>query len=274
MPRRLPEPARPLVMSYLGVRRAVGVIGAALPPALVGAGWAAGVPVQDDMSSYYHTPLRDLFVGATCAVGVFLFCYRGHDRAENWTANVGCLAALGLAFCPIDANSAPPHQRTATGLAHTLCGGAFFLTLAAYSLVHFPRGADEEDANDRAAAIGSGRAHGAGADPHAPQRALIYRVSGAVILLSTLGMGAYLFLLPAAARAACDDWNALLFGEWVAVWAFAAAWLTKGRAIGADLAVALLAEVECRLPSPVRPHRRPRDPPAPAGTGDGGNRGR
>ena len=252
MPRRLPAPARPLVMSYLGVRRAVGVLGAGLPPALVLGGLVAGVPVQDDLSSYYHTALRDVFVGAVCAVGVFLFCYRGHDRAENWTANVGCLAALGLAFCPIDADSAPPFQRTLTGFAHTACGGVFFLTLAAYSLVHFPRAADEgEDDGNLFAAdfIGSGRG---GPAAHGRQRALIYRVSGGVILLSTLGMGAYLFLLPDRLRAACDGWNALLCGEWVAVWAFAAAWLTKGRAIGADLAVALLAEVERRLPAPPR----------------------
>ena len=43
--------------------------------------------------------------------------------------------------------------------------------------------------------------------------------------------------------------------EWVAVWAFAAAWLTKGRAILADIAVDLLA-----LPSELlRKHERAED---------------
>ena len=245
MPRRLPESARPMVMSYLGVRRAVGISGLLLPVALGPGGWLLGVPFQDDLSSYYHTPLRDVFVGTVCAVGVFLLCYRGHDRAENWTANVGCLAALGLALCPIDADSAPPVQHTPTGWVHTLCGGAFFLTLAAYSLVHFPRGADDADGP---------------ADPpesHRRQRDHVYRVSGVVILLGTAAMGVYLFLLPADVRRACDRWNTLFWLEWVALWAFAAAWLMKGRMIGSDLAAALLAHLESRLPAPGRPSATP-----------------
>ena len=243
---RLPEPHRPLVMSYLGVRRAVGVSGFLLPVALGPGGWLLGVPFQDNMSSYYHTPLRDVFVGTLCAMGVFLLCYRGVDRVENWTANVCCAAALGLALFPLDADSQPPYQRTVTGLVHTACGGVFFLTLAAYSLFHFPRRSDDADAP------------GGPPEPHLRQRAFVYRVSGVVILLSVLAMGTYLFLLPTDLRRACDRWNVLFWGEWLAVWAFAAAWLTKGRAIGSDLAVALLAELESRLPAGVR--ERPASP--------------
>src|SRR5947209_19620800 len=109
----LPKGAHTLVVSYLGVRRAIGATGLILPVLLGPVGyWAFGIPIQDNMSSYYHTALRDEFVGAMCAIAIFLFCYRGYDRVESWTANLGCLSALGVALCPLDANSDPLHQRS------------------------------------------------------------------------------------------------------------------------------------------------------------------
>ena len=56
-----------------------------------------------------------------------------------------------------------------------------------------------------------------------------------------IAMGAYLFLIPAGLKRRFNDYNFLFWMEWVAVWAFAAAWLTKGRAILADIAVDLMA---------------------------------
>ena len=215
-----------LVVSYLGVRRAIGAVGLMLPIMLGPVGRLVfGIPFQANMSSYYHTGLRDVFVGSLCAIGIFLLCYRGYDWVENWTANLGCLSALGLALCPLDANSDPLHQRSVVGYLHSISGGIFFLTLAFYSLYHFPsRRRDKRE---------EGR--------HEPYRNFVYRTSGIVILLSMLAMGAYLFLIPADPRRWCDAYHFLFWGEWVAVWAFAAAWLTKGRAIFADIAVELLA---------------------------------
>jgi hypothetical protein len=56
-----------------------------------------------------------------------------------------------------------------------------------------------------------------------------------------IAMGAYLLLFPEGWRRLFNDYNFLFWMEWVAVWAFAAAWLTKGRAILAEIAVDLLA---------------------------------
>ncbi|MFO0950523.1 MAG: hypothetical protein U0835_05100 [Isosphaeraceae bacterium] len=219
---RLPEGTHTLVVSYLGVRRAVGAIGLILPVALGPVGWLAfGVPVQDNISSYYHTPLRDVFVGAMCAIGVFLFCYRGYDWVERWTGFVGCASAFGVAFFPLDPGSDPLYQRSLIGYVHTACGGAFFLTLAFYSLYHFPSRGESA--------------------PHEAQRDFVYRTSGGVILVGMLAMGGYLFLLPAGPKRLFNEYNFLFWMESAAVWAFAAAWLTKGRAILADIAVDLLA---------------------------------
>ena len=214
-----------LVVSYLGVRRAVGAIGLLLPVLLGPVGWLVfDVRFQDSISAYYHTALRDVFVGAMCAIGIFLFCYRGYDWIENWTANFGCLSALGVALCPLDANSDPLYQRSVLGYLHTFSGGAFFLTLAFYSLYHFPTNSDDHEIA-----------------PNEARRNIIYRTSGVVILLSMMAMGAYLFLIPDNLKRLANDYNFLFWMEWVAVWSFAGAWLTKGRAILADIAVDLMA---------------------------------
>jgi hypothetical protein len=222
----LSKSTQTLVVSYLGVRRAIGAVGLLLPVVLGPVGWLFfGIEIQDNMSSYYHTALRDEFVGAMCAIGIFLYCYRGYDWIESWTANFGCLSALGVALFPLDANSDPLHQRSVVGYLHTISGGTFFLTLAFYSLYHFP----------------SSRAEKHEVAPHESLRNFIYRASGAVILLSMIAMGAYLFLIPEESRRLLNDYNFLFWMEWVAVWAFAAAWLTKGRAILAEIAVDLMA---------------------------------
>lgn len=226
----LPESAQPLVVSYIGIRRAIGVSGLLLPPALGLGGLLVGVEIQDNMSSYYHTPLRDIFVGTLCGIGIFLFCYRGRDWVENWTANVGCVTALGVALFPLDANSDPLYQKSIVGYLHSASGGAFFLTLAFYSLFHFPRPSDNPEQ-----------------EPHIQQRNFVYRCSGIVILLSMIAMGTYLFLIPTDWKIVCNQYNALFWLEAIAIWAFAAAWLTKGRVIVADIAIDLLAITQEKL---------------------------
>ena len=228
----LPQSAQPLVMSYIGLRRAVGWSGLLLPILLGPVGWLVfGIDIQDNMSSYYHTALRDVFVGVMCSIGIFLFCYRGHDWVENWTANLGCAFALGVALFPLDANSDPLHPTTIPGYLHSFCGGAFFLTLAFYSLFHFP----------------SSKPTNIEPEPHERQRDFVYRISGIVILLSMLAMGTYLLLLPQEWKEFYDRFNAIFWLEWIAVWFFSAAWLTKGRTIFADIAIDLLALTQEQL---------------------------
>ncbi|SMP59289.1 hypothetical protein SAMN06265222_106202 [Neorhodopirellula lusitana] len=220
---RLPDRPNTLVLSYLGIRRAIGVSGLLLPIVLGPIGLLFGIGIQENMSSYYHTPLRDIFVGTLCAIGVFLLCYRGYDSVENWTANLGCASALGIALFPLDFNSDPLVQKSMTGYLHTFSGGVFFLTLAFYSLYHFPRDSKREE------------------EPHLFERAVIYRSSGLVILVSMLAMGTYLFWLSPDWKQTFNEFKFLFWMEWIAVWSFAAAWLAKGRTVIADIAVDVLA---------------------------------
>lgn len=221
----LPDNTNALVLSYFGIRRAIGLIGLFLPIALGPVGWLFGIDVQDNISSYYHTGLRDVFVGSMCAIGGFLFCYRGADRIETLSARFGCASALGVALFPLDAHSDPLVQKSLVGYLHSVSGGAFFMTLAIYSLYHFPRSTKKRSEHE----------------PHPWERLFIYRMSGVVIVFVMIATGTFLLLVPAAWKNLLNDWHFLFWMEWIAIWAFAAAWLTKGRAIVADIAVELLA---------------------------------
>lgn len=203
------------MLSYLGIRRAIGVLGFILPIILGPVGWLVfGVEIQPNMSSYYHTTLRDVFVGVMCSIGIFLFCYRGYDPIENWTANLACASAIGVALCPLDPNSDPLHQSTLVGYLHTLSGGMFFLTLTIYSLYHFPK----TNLGVRLKSLDE-------------KRDAIYRISGLTIM-SSMGAGAiFLFVLSGPIKEFLNQLNFLFWIEWIAIWAFAFAWLTKGHAI-------------------------------------------
>jgi len=232
------------VVSFRTIRRAVGTVGLVLP--LLGpVGWLVwGIPLQDNLSSYYHTPLRDVFVGLMCSLGLFFFCYRGHDRFEDWTANLACVFALGLALFPVD-----PQPLRLTGdhtwvaVVHGLAGAGFFLTMAVYSLLHLPKSrralnpqdllAREDDEADEV-------------EPHRFERNMLYRLSGVSILVAMLAMGVY-FILPGGWKETADRFNVLYMLETIAIWSYAGAWLLKGRFIVADLAVEAVAMAEHRL---------------------------
>ncbi len=210
--------AHSVVMSYLGIRRSLGLLAFLLPLLLGPFGyWVFGIEIQQNMSSYYHTLLRDVFVGAMCAMGIFLFYYHGYDSVENWTSNLACLSAIGIALCPLEFNSDPLHQSTVVGYIHTLSGGVFFTTLAIFSLLHFPRGH-----------------FGLRLKTRDQQRDGIYVASGITILGCMALMGVHLFLLPDAAKATLNQFKFSFWMEWIAVWAFSAAWLVKGQALLAD----------------------------------------
>lgn len=210
--------AHSVVMSYLGIRRSLGLMAFLLPLVLGPFGLLVlGIEIQENMSSYYHTALRDVFVGAMCAMGIFLFCYHGYDSSENWSGNLACLSAVGVALFPLDPHSDPLRQSTIVGYIHTLSGGIFFTTLAVFSLYHFPRGH-----------------FGLRLITRDEQRDGIYWVTGLTIVGCMLLMGIHLFLLPDTLKSLFNKFNFIFWMEWIAVWAFSAAWLVKGQALLAD----------------------------------------
>src|ERR1700728_4725906 len=108
-----PAPTResapvPLVMSYLLMRLLIGVIAVLLPVVLILVNWAIGHGFQPSLSGYYYTPMRNIFVGSLCAIGVFLVSYYGYDLSDRLITDVAGLCTICIAFLP----TTPAHQPT------------------------------------------------------------------------------------------------------------------------------------------------------------------
>jgi hypothetical protein len=194
------SPQTTLVHSYLFLRRAIGLIGLALPVVLiVGKQIVQGGDLIGSLSGYYYSDLGNVFVGAMCAVGVFLLAYYGHDHVDNIVSTVAGLGAIGLALFPTTPGTAPTTWDRTSGVLHLTFAAVFFLSLAYFCLRLFPHDGEQT-----------------------PGTGVVYRTCGVVILaaLVLIALTSWLRLVPA--------WHPALWLESVAVWAFGVAWLVKG----------------------------------------------
>jgi len=197
------SPQSTLVHSYLYLRRAIGLIGLALPVVLiVGKQLVQGGDLIGSLSGYYYTDLGNVFVGAMCAVGVFLLAYYGHDFVDNAASTVAGLGAIGLALFPTTPGTAATTWDRTSGVLHLAFAAVFFLSLAYFCLRLFPHDSEQP-----------------------PGTGVVYRTCGVVILacLVLIALTSRLQLVP--------EWHPALWLESVAVWAFGAAWLLKGQTL-------------------------------------------
>jgi hypothetical protein len=202
----------PLVRSYLAVRKSIGVVGIALPFVLVLGGLIAGIGLQGSISAYYHTGMRDVFVGSLCAIAVFLWSYRGYDERDDRAGNLACVAALGVALLPTTPADPTPAQAT-VGVLHVLSAALFFAALAYFSLALF-RLSGQTFPTDRKRA-----------------RNRVYTVCGYTIIACVIAIG--IVSIPGV-RAVVDGLRPVLWLEAAAVVAFGVSWFTKGEAILGD----------------------------------------
>jgi hypothetical protein len=130
-----------LVISYLTLRRAIGILGISFPVILVlGSIFIGGYKeIQKSISFYYYTNMGDVFVGFLCAVGLFLFSYTGHDWRDKLAGDLGCVFALGVAFWPPAPAVPPPGDLPWVHTLHLISACLLFGVLIYFSLALFPR---------------------------------------------------------------------------------------------------------------------------------------
>jgi len=195
-------------------RTAIGVIGVALPPALLL--WALDDGVQNSISAYYYTGGRDWLVGTLWVIGVFLIFYQytprdpeqarsrvasiRSGRADAYVGKCAGVAAVLVALLP----TTPPEgltQPPIIGIAH---GAAAFVTFASLSL--FPLLLFSQSS----------------------EKAALFRLCGWVMLACLALIGVYA-LSPEALRQTLAPWRPVLLLEWGLVWVFGYSWFEKGR---------------------------------------------
>ena len=215
-----------LVLSYHRVRTALGVLGIFLPLSLILGGWETSGQIEPTISDFFHTKMRDVYVGTLSAIGIFLISYRGYRRnddeilSDNVLATTAGLAAFGLAFFPNANGGTGADTITQVVLGekaamnvHFISGSLFFFCLALFCYIQFPKAAQKS-------------------------RRKIYLACGHIIILSLMGLIIGSFLKrygPAPVQSFVIDWRIIFWAEAIGIWAFALSWLVKGKA---DLALA------------------------------------
>lgn len=204
------------VMSYTGLRKSVGLLGLFLTFVLVlGNFLLVGKGVEDSISDYYYTVMRDVFVGCLCAIGVFLFSYHGYGKLDDVTGNVACVCAIGTAFFPTASDNSATQLDKIIGHIHYFFAGGFFLTLAFFCLILFRK-------TDVTKSMTINKV----------KRNYIYTVCGYGILCSVFCL---LLLGVFFSDAQVDHIDPIFWLETVAVVLFGISWLVKGEVIFGDL---------------------------------------
>jgi hypothetical protein len=204
-----------LVLSYLELRKAVGIIGCALPFALAfGKILLQGHGIQSSISGYYYTDMRNVFVGSLCAIGVFLMSCRGYDRWDEISGILACVFAIGVALFPTTPDmGATPRDKLIGGI-HLSFAALLFLMLAYFSLALFTKTVPDGKPTRQKL-----------------QRNIVYRVCGYTIL-------ACIFLMVVVAlptvKTPFERLTPVFWLESLAVVAFGVSWLTKGETILKD----------------------------------------
>lgn len=76
-----------ILKTYFTIRVGMALIGILFTLILWLGGLLIGVKLQGSISAYYHTPMRNVFVGSLFAIGTFLYSYRGFRDSENIALN-------------------------------------------------------------------------------------------------------------------------------------------------------------------------------------------
>ena len=210
-----------LIISYLTMRRFIGILGISLPFIVILGGLTQGEPgLQGSISGYYYTNMRDLFVGILSGVALFLLSYRGYEQIDDIAANLSGLFALGMILFPTAMYSGKAVRVGMFLIAdnisetiHLAFGALFFLALSFNSLFLFTR------------------RHPGVMGKEKKRRNIIYRSCGIVMILAIACITMYTDFLRGNFIAAI---NPVLILESVALLAFGISWLVKGHTLFKD----------------------------------------
>jgi hypothetical protein len=220
------------VRTVRNLRLGVGVIGALLPVALIAVNRIVGDTwlVPPAMSGSYYTSARNLFVGAFCALGVFLIFYR-HTRPQDLCSSFAGVCAVIVAFAPT-APPPPASEPAWINYLHLSAAAALIFTLGLFCLVVFTQYdhlalARPRSLADRLAGWASRFAawlSSAWDSLRHGQRASLYLICGFLVLAAGV-LCVYTGLWPPGWSM---GWSSLYLFEGIAAFSFGVAWIAAG----------------------------------------------
>lgn len=209
------------IISYLSMRRMIGILGIALPVVVVAGGLIQNkIEIQPSISGYYYTNMRDFFIGILCIVSIFLISYKGYEKIDNLVGNLSGIFALGMVLFPTEMCNGTSSNvgifllnDNLSGYIHLTFGFLFFITLSFNSIFLFTK---RQPGHFNEAKR---------------KRNLIYRLCGSIMILATLLIVVYTFFLR---NTAFDKVYPVLILETIALLAFGISWLVKGNTFFKD----------------------------------------
>jgi hypothetical protein len=223
MSNNLHHKQNPQIISYLTLRKTVGILAIIFPVIIIGGSLISGKchEILGNLSTYYHTGMRNYFVGILCAIALFLFAYNGYDRRDAIAGDIACILALLVAFFPTSVKEPLPpcilsaYENKISSSIHFFSAGGFFLILAYFSIFLFTKKEPKPTKMKL-------------------KRNKLYRICGYVILVCILVM-AVLFMLDNFYHGeVLKRYNPTIWFETLALWAFGISWLVKGNVLMKD----------------------------------------
>lgn len=199
-------------VSFLTLRRVVGVLGILLPVVLIVGTWVFTLQLEfrSSISAYYDSNMGPAFSGILFVVGWFLFAYKGYDHRDDRAGDSAWACAMGVAMFPHESAS-----HSWVPWVHYISAALLFLVLAYFSYFLFT----EIDANRKVT-------------DEKRFRNKIYRACGVAIVTFVALIGLYkLFGLDETGLAAMKP---VLLLESFVLWAFGFSWFVKGETLWTD----------------------------------------
>lgn len=213
--------ATPWIISYLTLRKTVGLLGVSLVPVLVIGSYIIdhlinGQPaaIQTSVSAYYYTDMRNELEGIIFGIGMFLLCYDGYDLQDSIISKLAGLFGLCIALFPTSPTS---EKGDIISVIHYVTAGIFFALLAYMSVFLFTKSSTYPT-------------------PQKVRRNRIYRICGIVMAVAVIGI---------PLDGITSIWDKIgflhptLILELLALTSFGTSWLTKGEFWMKDKAPAL-----------------------------------
>lgn len=193
------------IISYYTLRILIGAMGILLPFLVVIGKWISnGTPALEfSISDYYDNGAGgDILVGVLFVLGFFLLSYKGPEKIDNRTADVGCVAALGVALFPTTYCNGCWVYYMHFGFALTL-----FSVFIFFSLVLFRKTDPKKQMS-----------------PEKKNRNKIYLVCG-IIMIGCIA--AIAFSLIVLKQAISEKYSLVYWFESIALASFGFSWITK-----------------------------------------------
>lgn len=200
-----PKAPGDMIISYLTLRKILGLLGISMVPLLI-IGTVAidhSNHIEVSVSAYYYTSMRNALIGILCCMSLFLLSYHGYERIDSVISKLAGLFALGIAFFP---TSPGDSKDDLVSVLHYVCSGIFFFLLSYMSIFLFTKSAGHKTKDKM-------------------KRDRLYRVCGIV-------MAASVICIPLDGIPAIHDkisfLKPTLIFETLALSAFGFSWIIKG----------------------------------------------